>query len=132
MAADLAGDYVRDTLAELAAAEPEYLDLDALPTAACSRDLCAANLDRGGRRWRILATRTPQLIRWQEMVRACAEADIVVADRTLPRGCQPRWLKADRAFLRRTGGLSIALGGTPRISTVSGQVGRHPWATGSP
>jgi competence protein ComEC len=127
-----AGDYVRDTLAELAAAEPEYLDLEALPTAACSRDLCAANLDRGGRRWRILATRTPQLIRWQEMVRACAEADIVVADRTLPRGCRPRWLKADRAFLRRTGGLSITLGDPPRISTVAGQVGRHPWATGSP
>jgi len=127
-----AGDYVRDTLAELAAAEPEYLDLEALPTAACSRDLCAANLDRGGRRWRILATRTPQLIRWQDMVRACAEADIVVADRTLPRGCQPRWLKADRAFLRRTGGLSITLGDPPRISTVAGQVGRHPWAMGSP
>ena len=127
-----AGDYVRDTLAELAAAEPEYLDLEALPTANCSRDLCAANLDRGGRRWRILATRTPQLILWREMVRACAEADIVVADRTLPRGCQPRWLKADRAFLRRTGGLSITLGNPPRIATVAGQVGRHPWAMGWP
>ena len=127
-----AGDYVRDTLAELSAAEPEYLDLEGLPTAACSRDLCAVNVDRDGRRWRILATRTPQLVRWDEMVRACAEADIVVADRTLPRGCQPRWLKADRAFLRRTGGLSITLGDPPRVATVAGQEGRHPWASARP
>ena len=122
-----AGDYVRETLAELAGAEPEYLDLEGLPTVACSRDLCAANLDRGGRRWRILVTRTPHFVRWPEMVRACARADIVVADRLLPRGCEPRWLKADRAFLRRSGGLSITLGARPRVATVAGQTGRHPW-----
>ena len=126
-----AGDYVRNTLAELAASEPEYLELEGLPTAACSPDLCAANLDRGGRRWRILATRTPQQIRWDQMVRACAQADIVVSDRMLPRACQPRWLKADRLFLRRTGGLSIVLDQPPRVATVAGQVGRHPWAPAS-
>ena len=122
-----AGDYVRETLAELAGAEPEYVDFDRLPTAACSADLCAAHIDRGGRRWRALATRTPQFVRWDQMVRACAEADIVVADRWLPRGCRPRWLKADRALLRRTGGLAITLGDPPRVATVAGQVGRHPW-----
>ena len=122
-----AGDYVRETLAELAGAEPEYVDFDRLPTAACSADLCAAHIDRGGRRWRVLATRTPQFVRWDQMVRACAEADIVVADRWLPRGCRPRWLKADRALLRRTGGLAITLGDPPRVATVAGQVGRHPW-----
>ena len=123
-----AGDYVRETLAELAGAEPEYRDLDRLPTAACSPDLCALNIDRAGRRWRVLATRTPQFVRWDRMVRACAEADIVVADRLLPRGCTPRWLKADRLFLRRTGGLAITLGDPPRVATVADQVGRHPWA----
>jgi competence protein ComEC len=122
-----AGDYVRETLAELAGAEPEYVDFDRLPTAACSADLCAAHIDRGGRRWRVLATRTPQFVRWDQMVRACAEADIVVADRWLPRGCRPRWLKADRGLLRRTGGLAITLGDPPRVATVAGQVGRHPW-----
>ena len=123
-----AGDYVRETLAELAAAEPEYLELEGLPTAACSADLCAANIDRNGRRWRILATRTPQFIRWDQMVRACAQADIVVADRPLPRGCRPRWLRADLFFLRRTGGLAITFGDPPRVNTVADQVGRHPWA----
>jgi competence protein ComEC len=123
-----AGDYVRETLAELAGEEPEYLELEGLPSAACSPDLCVADLRRGGRRWRILATRSPHFVRWDRMVRACAEADIVVADRMLPRGCVPRWLKADRAMLRRTGGIAVTLGARPRLATVAGQVGRHPWA----
>jgi competence protein ComEC len=62
------------------------------------------------------------------MVRACAQADIVVADRGLPRGCTPRWLRADRFFLRRTGGLAITLGETAHVATVAQRVGRHPWA----
>jgi competence protein ComEC len=126
-----AGDYVRDTLAEASGAEPEFHDLESLPTAACSADLCAAYVDRGGRRWRILATRTRHFVAWDEMVRACAGADIVVADRLLPRACTPRWLRADRALLRRTGGLSIALGPEPHVATVAELVGRHPWAAGA-
>jgi competence protein ComEC len=125
-----AGDYVRDTLAELAGAEPDAVELDRLPVAACSPDLCAADIVRGGRRWRILATRTRHHVRWDEMVRACAEADIVIADRPLPRACAPRWLKADSLFLRRTGGLTITLGERPRVATVAQRVGRHPWAQG--
>jgi competence protein ComEC len=123
-----AGDYVRETLAELAGEEPEYLELERLPTAACSPDLCVADLHRGDRRWRILATRSRDFVRWDRMVRVCSEADIVVADRWLPRGCVPRWLKADRQLLRRTGGISISLRDSPGIATVAGQVGRHPWA----
>jgi competence protein ComEC len=123
-----AGDYVRDTLAEASGAEPEFLELETLPIAACSPDLCAAYVDRDGRRWRILVTRTRDRVRWEEMIRACAAADIVVADRPLPRACAPRWLKADLLFLRRTGGLAITLGGAPRVATVAARVGRHPWA----
>jgi competence protein ComEC len=123
-----AGDYVRGTLAELSGAEPDYLDLDRLPTAACSADLCLAHIDRAGRRWRILVTRTRHLVAWPEMIRACAEADIVVSDRPLPRACAPRWLRADLFFLRRTGGLAIHLGERPRVETVAAREGRHPWA----
>jgi competence protein ComEC len=61
------------------------------------------------------------------MVRACAAADIIVSDRRLPRGCNPRWLKADRAFLRRSGGFSIRFGTKPTVETVADRVGRHPW-----
>ena len=125
-----AGDYVRDMLAEASGAEPDFLDLDSLPIAACSQDLCVADLDRDGRRWRILATRTPVRVGLEDMVRACAEADIVVSDRVLPRACAPRWLRADLAFLRRTGGLSITLGEPPAVATVAEREGQHPWALG--
>ncbi|HTU12747.1 MAG TPA: ComEC/Rec2 family competence protein [Allosphingosinicella sp.] len=123
-----AGDYVRDTLAEAGGTEAELLDIESLPNAACSDALCAATIERDGRRWRLLATRSRHLVAWPDMIRACAEADIVVADRDLPRGCAPRWLRADRTFLRRTGGLSIRLGDPPAIATVAERVGRHPWA----
>ena len=57
-----AGDYVRDTLAELAAAEADYVEFDELPGVSCSEDLCAAYIDREGRRWRVLATRTRHIV----------------------------------------------------------------------
>ena len=124
-----AGDYVRDLLAEASGAEPDFLDLDSLPSAACSTDLCAVNLDRAGRRWRILITRTRDRPDWADMVRACAGADIVIADRFLPRACQPRWIKADAAFLRQNGGLAFRLDGAePQVVTVAEREGQHPWA----
>jgi competence protein ComEC len=123
-----AGDYVRDTLAEAGGSEPDFLDLETLPEAACSDALCSATLDRNGRRWRLLATRSRHLVAWPDMVRACAEADIIIADRALPRGCNPRWLRADRNFLQRTGGLSIVLGEPPTVATVAQRVASHPWA----
>jgi len=122
-----AGDYVRDLLAELSGAEPDFVDLEGAPAGACSDALCLYELPASERRWRILATRSRDLVRWDEMVAACAAADIVVSDRTLPQGCRPRWLKADRAMLRESGGLSIKLNGTPSVWSVRDEVGRHPW-----
>ena len=121
-----AGDYVRDMLTETAGEEGELAAMeDVVP---CSPDLCRAEIARDGRIWRILATRSPHHVGWRDMVRACAEADIVVSDRRLPRGCTPRWLKADRAFLARTGGLAISLGYPPRVTSVRDVAGGHPWA----
>lgn len=123
-----AGDYVRDMLAETSGSESEFLEVQDLPTAACSADMCAADLWKNGRRWRILATRSSRFVDFGPLSKACAEADIVVSDRRLPRTCVPRWLKADRAFLARSGGLSITLGERPRVSTVADRIGGHPWA----
>jgi competence protein ComEC len=123
-----AGAYVRDTLAEASGAEPDFLDLESLPAAACSEDSCVATIDRGGRRWRILATRSPVPLAWDQMIRACAAADIVVSNQTLPGACAPRWLRADLPFLRRTGGLAITLGDPPSVATVAEREGQHPWA----
>jgi len=121
------GDYMRGVLSEAAGVGGEPLPFDALMQARCSADLCVAEMDRGGRRWRILATRSPYLVDWPRMVRACAAADIAISERSLPRGCAPRWLKIDRPMLRRTGGLAIDLD-RGRVESVAAAVGRHPWS----
>jgi competence protein ComEC len=119
-------------LNETSGLAPEALDIDSLPTAACSPDLCLADIAAGGRSFRILATRSVRFVPVDQLARACAEADIAVSDRRLPRTCTPRWLKADRAFLARTGGLSFTLGRKPHLHTVAEQQGRHPWTLITP
>ena len=106
----------------------EPANLDEQRFARCSRDACIADVRSGTRAWRLLAIRSRNRIDWVELTKACADADIVVADRRLPRGCVPRWLKLDRGVLERTGGVAIYLGDEPRVETVSARLARHPWA----
>jgi len=120
-----AGDYVRDLLAETSGIDADLPDMD--DAADCNPDACAATLVRGGRAWRLLAFRTRAYVETEPLRRACAEADIVVAERRLPKACAPRWLKADATLLKRTGGLAIRLGGTPSVETVASRVAQHPW-----
>ena len=127
-----AGDYVRSMLGETSGSEAEMPDIDALPGARCNADLCMVEIGKEGRLWRVLATRSRHLVDIAPLSRACADADIVVSDRRLPRTCRPRWLKADRQLLARTGGLSVTLGPSPRIASVAERVGRHPWAALAP
>jgi competence protein ComEC len=119
-----AGDYIRELLHETSGLHPEPLDFDSLATAACSPELCLADVEG----LRLLATRSKRLVPWPELVRACAEADILVSDRRLPPACAPRWLKADRTLLSQTGGIAVWLGDQPRVQTVAEAQGHHPWA----
>ena len=54
----------------------------------------------------------------------------LIADRFLPRSCRPRWLKADRKLLERSGGLSINLA-SQHIESVAAGEGEHGWWRGS-
>ncbi|HEX8644557.1 MAG TPA: ComEC/Rec2 family competence protein [Allosphingosinicella sp.] len=125
-----AGDYVRSLLSENSGAEAEFYEVEQLREAACSADLCAVHLRRGGRLWRLLATRSNRFVDAAAFARACAQADIVVSDRRLPRSCRPLWLKADRELLEATGGLAIRLGARAQVETVAQSVGGHPWRRG--
>jgi competence protein ComEC len=122
------GDYIRSLMAEASGYDGDPENLGSRPFGVCSNDACVALLRKGPREWRLLATRSRTLIDWQEFTRACAAADIVVSDRRLPRGCVPRWLKLDSMALRRTGGLAVYLGKSPRVDTVAERIGTHPWA----
>jgi competence protein ComEC len=126
-----AGDYVRQMLGENAGFAGEAGAIDALHGARCGPDLCAVDMVRGGRRWRVLATRSAYLVDIPAMNRACAEVDIVVSERRLPRSCRPRWFKADRALLAETGGLAIALA-SGRVETVAAAGDKHPWLNFGP
>jgi competence protein ComEC len=129
---DRAGDYVRDVLSEASGFDGDPAALGSRPYSDCSRDSCVALMRKGGGGWRLLATRSANSIDWVPFTGACSQADIVVSDRRLPRGCTPRWLKLDRMALARTGGVSIYLGGQPRVETVAERIGKHPWASFRP
>lgn len=124
------GDFIRQIVAQASGFDDDPQNLASRPFTSCSRDSCVAVIDRGGRRWQILATRSSQSIEWATMIQACAQADIVVSERWLPRGCTTHWLKLDRGSLGRTGGVAIYLTQAPRVTTVAERVGHHPWAAG--
>ena len=125
---DRAGDYVRNLFAETSAFDGDPAALAGSPAGSCSRDACVVRVERDGRSWLVMATRSGQRLDWVPLTRACARVDIIVSDRWLPRGCTPRWLKLDRDSLGRTGGVAIYLGAEPRVNTVSERIADHPWA----
>ncbi|MFV0643918.1 MAG: ComEC/Rec2 family competence protein [Sphingomonadaceae bacterium] len=121
-------DYTRDNLLELAAMDGETVPLDQWPDARCSPDFCALDLVRDGAVWRLLAARSHNRIEERALAAACERADIVIADRWLPKSCHPRWLKADRKMLDQTGGMALVLTGeTIQMDTVASYQGEHGW-----
>ena len=123
---DSRSSYSRDNLLELASVTTEPIPLAQWQGARCSPEFCTIVLDRGGRDWSLLLARNREMIEERALAAACEQADIVVADRFLPRSCSPKWLKADRRFLRQTGGLALNLS-DQTITSVSETQGQHGW-----
>ncbi|WP_343222205.1 ComEC/Rec2 family competence protein [Novosphingobium profundi] len=119
-------DYVRENFLELAGLRGEAGDLGEHADARCSLDFCTFALERDGQTWTILLSRTRDPVSERELAAACDRADIVIADRWLPRSCRPRWLKADRRLLSGTGGLSVYLA-AGRVTSVAQGEGEHGW-----
>jgi competence protein ComEC len=132
MLRERSGDFTQDLMSEASGFDDVPGLLASAPFGTCSKDSCIAIVRRDRREWRLLATRTSTRIDWQALTKACADADIVVSDRRLPRGCEPRWLKLDRLALSRAGGVALYLGSEPRAATVSERLGKHPWALTEP
>jgi competence protein ComEC len=97
----------------------------------CNRDACVTVIERGGKGWRLLATRSRAQIEWRRLVRACRGVDIVISERWLPDACTPRWLKLDRAALAHSGAVAIRFDPL-LVQTVADDQGDHPWATAVP
>jgi competence protein ComEC len=118
--------FARDNLLQLAGMKGEPLALDEWPGAQCNADFCTLTIERGNRDWNVLMARSRSYIEERALAAACDRADIVVADRWLPRSCRPRWLKADRKYLDANGGLALYLP-EERIASVAQAQGEHPW-----
>ncbi len=123
---DRAGDYVRDMIVESIATDLDLLPLRDRADARCSRDFCVWLVGNKGRQYSVMATTSGYFVDALDLIRACERVDIVIADRGLPKSCTPRWLKADRYALARSGGLAIFLD-PPRVRTTFDAGDRHPW-----
>lgn len=119
-------DYVRENLMELAGLKGEAISIAQWPGSRCNADFCSVPIHREGRTWHLLISLGRDGVPVRALAAACDRADIVIADRWLPSACQPRWIKADRASLGRTGGLAIDLAGH-RVTTVAQGQGEHGW-----
>jgi len=132
-----AGDYVRDVMGSAAGegggagVGEAMVALEDVPAARCSRDMCVVRIAGRERDWNILATLSGLRVPYRALIDACSRADIVVADRTLPLACAPRWLKLDRARLRTAGGVAVYLD-RRAIRTVHEVGDRHPWVPQPP
>lgn len=122
-------DFTRENLLELAGVAGEPVPLGEWPGAECTRDFCVATLQRAGRNWDVLMSRSRALIPERALAAACERSDIVVSERWLPASCRPRWLKADGRMLSESGGLAIVLA-DQAVSRVADSQGEHGWWRG--
>lgn len=123
---DTRSDYARDNMIELAGTRSEPVPVETWPSADCSPEFCVLDIERDGRKWSLLMARNRVRVEERSLAAACERSDIVVADRWLPASCRPLWLKADAAYLRENGGLSIDVEGR-EITTVASAQGQHGW-----
>ena len=123
---DTKSQFVRDNLAETAGMSGEAKQLEKWRDAHCNHDFCVATMRRGGRDSHLLIARGRDSVPESALAAACERSDIVIADRWLPSSCHPRWLKADRNYLTRSGGLTIDHEGQTIRSVAQGQ-GAHGW-----
>ena len=123
---DSRSDYTRSNLTESAGMSGELRLLDGWPGARCNPGYCSITLNRGGREWRILMARGKAMVSERALAAACKRADVVISERYLPWSCKPRWLKADRDLLERSGGLTIHFARGEIASVAEGE-GAHGW-----
>jgi competence protein ComEC len=122
-----AGDYALSMLSENAGLTGEPVSMERMPGASCSADICTFAIGNKARSWSVLATRSPYLVPAMEMAAACRRADIVISDRYLPWSCQPRWIKADRNLLQKSGGLAFYLD-KGEVNSVAENTAHQPWS----
>jgi len=123
-----AGEYIRELLNENAGFDGLASDIADWPNAQCSPDICIINLEYEDQNmWSILATKSSYFVPSLELAAACKRVDIAISDRYLPYSCKPKRLKIDRAFLEKSGGVSLFLD-SEKIRNVASEQKHLPWS----
>lgn len=104
----------RDTILQNMGADPAgqstmIRPLTDHPQARCNNDFCSVIAGEGRTSARILIARTRATATGDELASACHDHDIVIAQRSLPRDCEPRWLRLGGSELSRRGGVAVFL-----------------------
>lgn len=120
------GSYAQDNIVELVGTKAQPMLVTDWSDARCSTDFCSLPVEQGEKTWHVLVARTRNRLDERQLAAACERADIVIADRWLPRSCSPKWLKADGRFLAGSGGLAIYLE-DEKLVKVSDTQGNHGW-----
>lgn len=118
--------YSQTNLIELSGSEHPPVPVQTYPDARCSADFCSLVVAREEREWVLLVALNRQRIDERQLAAACELSDIVIADRWLPRSCQPRWLKVDGRYLSENGGTAIYLDDNRAAGVADGE-GSHGW-----
>jgi competence protein ComEC len=119
-------DYALDNMMEVAGLRELPEAVSSVPGARCNSDFCAVALRTGGTVHHVLIAKGRLIVPEDQLARACKRSDVVIADRRLPGNCRPKWLKADRAMLDRSGGITIDLK-QRRVTSVIDTQGDHGW-----
>ena len=122
-----AGEFIRGVWGDYAGTKTT-LPLDEVAGTSCGPDACVLLLRRGGRVWRLFATRSKRIIPRADMEAQCGAADIVVSERRLPGWCAPAWTRLDARALARTGAVAVWLR-DGRVKAARADDGAHPWAS---
>lgn len=118
--------FLPEILQEVLGADHIVGEIALARTARCNTDFCVMDLGQGSARHSLLISRGRFAVPERALAAACERVDIVVSDRWLPRSCAPRWFRADRRMLERSGGLAVYLKNR-RIESVAQTQGAHPW-----
>ncbi len=123
------GEFVRDMMQEQLGMQQGLLPIEQYEWARCNDDIChiaIASTDTNPP-LHVLVTRSNRYLKYQSLISACKAVDIAISDRSLPKGCTPKWLKIDRYSLRKTGGLAI-FAHDRRIKSVADDQAHLPWS----
>ena len=127
------GDFVQDMMREQMGLPADFQPIARHKGSSCNQHACIIKVSDSstGRSIRVLVTRDGTYFDYPSLIAACNAVDVVVSERALPQACAPKWLKADKTYLRANGGIALFISNSEVVTVAEAQ--KHlPWSAYSP